>query len=133
MTPQVKTRFAPSPTGHLHLGHAFSALVTTRLGNGYHLRIDDIDHTRCRPEYTSQIYEDLAFLGLEWSGEPTRQSDRLPAYDRALQTLRDMDLVYPCYLTRAELAAVLSAPQEGPQATDSFFPTTSRHAVPTRG
>lgn len=122
MTPQIKTRFAPSPTGHLHLGHAFSALVTTRLGNGYHLRIDDIDHTRCRPEYTSQIYEDLAFLGLEWSGEPTRQSDRLPAYDRALQTLRDMDLVYPCYLTRAELAAVLSAPQEGPQATDSFLP-----------
>ena len=119
VAPKVKTRFAPSPTGQLHLGHAFSALVAARLGDGYHLRIDDIDHTRCRPEYTDQIYDDLKFLGLDWSGTPTLQSDRLAAYDAALERLRAMDLVYPCYLTRAELAAVLSAPQEAPRATDT--------------
>ena len=122
VTHDVKTRFAPSPTGHLHLGHAFSALVTARLGDGYHLRIDDIDHTRCRADYTSQIFVDLAFLGLPWTGEPTRQSDRLADYDRALDRLREMDLVYPCYLTRSELAAVLSAPQEAPLATDTALP-----------
>jgi len=119
---QVKTRFAPSPTGQLHLGHAFSALVAARLGGGYHLRIDDIDHTRCRPEYTDQIFEDLRFLGLQWDGAPTRQSDRLPASDAALQQLRAMELVYPCYLTRTELAAVLSAPQDAPLATDTALP-----------
>ena len=119
MAQQVKTRFAPSPTGQLHLGHAFSALVAARLGTGYHLRIDDIDHTRCRPEFTDQIYDDLKFLGLDWTGEVTRQSDRLSVYEEALQKLREMDLVYPCYLTRAELATVLSAPQEAPLATDT--------------
>ena len=122
MAHQVKTRFAPSPTGQLHLGHAFSALVAARLGDGYHLRIDNIDHTRCRPEFTTQIYEDLSFLGLDWTGEPTLQSDRLAAYADALRQLQDMDLVYPCYLTRAELAAVLSAPQEAPLATDTALP-----------
>ena len=81
----------------------------------------------------SQIYEDLAFLGLEWSGEPTRQSDRLPAYDRALQTLRDMDLVYPCYLTRAELALYCRPRRKDRRPRTVSFPTTSRHAVPTRG
>ena len=121
MAEQVKTRFAPSPTGQLHLGHAFSALVAARLGAGYHLRIDDIDHTRCRPEFTDQIYDDLKFLGLDWTGDVTRQSDRLSFYEEALQTLRKMDLVYPCYLTRAELATVLSAPQEAPLATDTVL------------
>ena len=122
MTFKVKTRFAPSPTGQLHLGHAFSALVAARLGDGYHLRIDDIDHTRCRPEFTRQIYEDLGFLGLEWRGTPTHQSDRISAYDSALQQLQALDLVYPCYLTRTELATVLSAPQEAPLATDTALP-----------
>ena len=112
------TRFAPSPTGRLHLGHAFSALVASRLGGGYRLRIDDIDHTRCRPEYTEQIYDDLAFLGLPWRGEPVFQSDRLDRHAQALDRLREMDLVYPCFLTRAELAEVLSAPHEPPTATD---------------
>jgi len=119
---KIITRFAPSPTGALHLGHAYSALVALQLGEGYHLRIDDIDHTRCRPEFTDQIYDDLTFLGLAWNGEPTFQSDRLSIYESALQKLRDADLVYPCYLTRAELAAVLSAPQEAPQGTDAALP-----------
>jgi glutamyl-Q tRNA(Asp) synthetase len=121
VAPHVKTRFAPSPTGELHLGHAWSALVASRLGEGYHLRIDDIDHTRCRPEYTEQIYDDLSFLGLDWTGAPSRQSNRLPAYKEALQRLQAMDLVYPCYLSRTELAAVLSAPQEAPLATDTVL------------
>ena len=122
------TRFAPSPTGLLHLGHAYSALVASRLGNGYILRIDDIDHTRCRPEFIEQIYRDLEFLGLPWRGEPVFQSHRLALYDEALATLLARDLVYPCYLTRAELAAVLSAPQEAaqeaPVATDSVISAT---------
>ncbi|MGC6454329.1 MAG: tRNA glutamyl-Q(34) synthetase GluQRS [Candidatus Puniceispirillaceae bacterium] len=122
MADQVKTRFAPSPTGALHLGHAYSALVAAHLGRGYHLRIDDIDHTRCRPEHTERIYDDLTFLGLDWTGEPTFQSDRLAAYEDALQTLREKDLVYACYLTRSELSTVLSAPQEAPRNTDNVLP-----------
>ena len=118
------TRFAPSPTGRLHLGHAFSALVASRLGGGYLLRIDDIDHTRCRPEFTEQIYDDLAFLGLPWRAEPVFQSDRLDRYAQALDRLREMDLVYPCFLTRAELAEVLSAPHEPPTATDGVLPAS---------
>lgn len=121
------TRFAPSPTGRLHLGHIFSALVATRLGEGYLLRIDDIDHTRCRPAFADQLMDDLQFLGLAWKGEPVFQSQRLNHYATALDRLRQMGLVYPCYLTRAELADVLSAPhgdptdiaRSGPTATDS--------------
>lgn len=115
------TRFAPSPTGRLHLGHAFSALVASRIGSGYQLRIDDIDHTRCRPEFTEQIYDDLTFLGLPWRGEPVFQSDRLDRYAQALDRLQEMELVYPCFLTRAELAGVLSAPHEPPTATDGVL------------
>ena len=117
--PAPVTRFAPSPTGLLHLGHAYSALVAARLGDGYILRIDDIDKTRCRPEFTEAIYRDLAFLGLAWRGEPVFQSRRLAAYDDALASLRARNLVYPCYLTRGEIAGILSAPQEAPVATDS--------------
>jgi glutamyl-Q tRNA(Asp) synthetase len=117
-TPAPVTRFAPSPTGLLHLGHAYSALVAARLGDGYILRIDDIDRTRCRPEFTEAIYRDLEFLGLPWRGEPVFQSHRLTAYEDALASLQARDLVYPCYLTRGELAGILSAPQEAPVTTD---------------
>lgn len=116
--PAPITRFAPSPTGLLHLGHAYSALVAARLGDGYILRIDDIDKTRCRPEFTDAICRDLEFLKLPWRGEPVFQSHRLTAYEDALASLRARDLVYPCYLTRGELANILSAPQEVPVATD---------------
>ena len=118
MTQRIITRFAPSPTGKLHLGHAYSALIASHFGGGYLLRIDDIDHTRCRPEYVEQIYRDLEFLGLPWQGDPRFQSDRLESYRSALELLKQRDLVYPCFLTRAELAEVLSAPQEAPVATD---------------
>ena len=118
MTQRITTRFAPSPTGRLHLGHAYSALVASHFGGGYLLRIDDIDHTRCRPEYVEQIYRDLEYLGLPWQAGPRFQSDRLESYRSALELLKQRDLVYPCFLTRTELAEVLSAPQEAPIATD---------------
>ena len=119
------TRFAPSPTGQLHLGHVFSALVAKRIGGGYLLRIDDIDHTRCRASFTDQILDDLRYLGLDWDGEPRFQTQRLDQYRAALDKLREMDLVYPCYLTRSELAEVLSAPHgmpdAAPYATDNLL------------
>ena len=127
------TRFAPSPTGLLHLGHAYSALVASRLGNGYVLRIDDIDHTRCRPAFTEQIYRDLDFLGLPWRGKPVFQSRRLAAYGDALASLQARDLVYPCYLTRAELAEVLTAPQEAPIATDTTISAAEASRRADRG
>ncbi len=107
------TRFAPSPTGELHLGHAFSACFAAMAGGGqFILRIDDIDHTRCKQAFIEQIFDDLAWLGLQWR-EPVRyQSDRLDAYQEALETLAKMDLVYPCFLSRTEVNALLSAPQD---------------------
>jgi glutamyl-Q tRNA(Asp) synthetase len=118
------TRFAPSPTGELHLGHAYSAMVADHLGGGYILRIDDIDHTRCRDHFTAGILDDLRWLGLAWTGDLVFQSQRMGAYADALARLQKMDMVYPCYLTRKELSAVLSAPHgtTAPLATDMILP-----------
>jgi glutamyl-Q tRNA(Asp) synthetase len=111
------TRFAPSPTGLLHLGHAYSALVAAERarahGGRFLLRIEDIDTPRCRPEYEAAIYEDLAWLGLEWEEPVMRQSDRRAAHDAALKRLGEMGLLYPCRCTRGDIRAALSAPQEG--------------------
>jgi glutamyl-Q tRNA(Asp) synthetase len=109
------TRFAPSPTGRLHLGHAFSALTAYRaaraVGGRFLLRIEDTDHTRCRPEFEAGIFEDLAWLGLEWEEPVVRQSARTPVYAAALETLRARDLVYRCFRSRSQTdPAVLSAP-----------------------
>ena len=120
----IRTRFAPSPTGFLHLGHAFSALCAHHAGTGYLLRIDDIDHTRCRPHFTDAIYDDLTWLGLDWQGDPIRQSDRLDAYEAALDQLRAADLLYPCFLTRAELTEILSAPHSDPAKPSTSAPRT---------
>ena len=119
----VITRFAPSPTGPLHLGHAYAAKVAHDLasqsGGKMILRIDDIDHTRCRAIYTTQIFNDLDWLGLNWYGSAIdpqsgrnapRQTQRMPAYQAALKTLQGKGLVYPCYLSRRELNELLSAP-----------------------
>ena len=119
----VITRFAPSPTGPLHLGHAYAATVAHDLasqsGGKMILRIDDIDHTRCRDIYTAQIFNDLDWLGLNWYGSAIdpqsgrnapRQTQRMPAYQAALKTLQGKGLVYPCYLSRRELNELLSAP-----------------------
>ncbi len=103
------TRFAPSPTGYLHLGHAFSAVLAhdhaRAAGGRFLLRIEDIDHTRCRPEYVAAIPEDLAALGLDWDGGIWRQSQRRPVYQAVLDELRDRQLVYPCFCTRRQVAA----------------------------
>jgi len=111
----LTTRFAPSPTGHLHRGHAFSALTAAevaRRGRGkLLLRIEDIDATRCKPEYEASILEDLAWLGLKWEQPVRRQSEHMADYDRALEKLRAKGLVYRCFRTRKDIAeAAVSAP-----------------------
>ena len=122
----VVTRFAPSPTGRLHLGHAYSAIlahdVAMESGGRFLLRIEDIDGTRSRPEHVAAILDDLAWLGLGWEG-PVFQSDRLDLYAAALDRLQAMGLVYPCFCTRAEIAASLSAPH-GPGG--AMYPGTCR-------
>ena len=101
------TRFAPSPTGYLHLGHAFSALTAFRTaqdeGGRFLLRIEDIDRTRCRPEFEAAIYEDLAWLGLRWDEPVRRQSERLADYAAALDRLVAIGVVYRCFKTRKEV------------------------------
>ena len=135
-----RTRFAPSPTGPLHLGHAFSALVAARraeaAGGDFLLRIEDIDQSRARPEWEAQIEEDLGWLGLSWPQPVMRQSQRLPAYRAALQTLWDMGLLYPCTCTRRDIAEAASAPQEGaPQLGPDgiVYPGTCRPDVAPSG
>jgi glutamyl-Q tRNA(Asp) synthetase len=118
------TRFAPSPSGYLHLGHAFSAMFASSLaeasGGVMRLRIDDIDTTRCQDIYFDAIFEDLAFLGISYE-EPVRyQSQHLIASHDALEYLKDQDMIYPCYLSRRELAELLSAPHQ-PVNTDQLI------------
>ncbi|MEL7253669.1 MAG: tRNA glutamyl-Q(34) synthetase GluQRS [Pseudomonadota bacterium] len=131
-----KTRFAPSPTGPLHLGHAYSACLAydmARDANGeFHLRIDDLDQSRARPEWETQIKDDLTWLGLTWEPDIWRQSDRLPRYRKALQTLWDMGLLYPCTLTRAEIRTAVNAPQEG-GPDGLIYPGTHRPEMPPKG
>lgn len=107
-------RFAPSPNGALHLGHAFAALTAYErcraAGGRFLLRIEDIDRTRCRPEYEAAIYDDLAWLGLKWEEPVRRQSEHFADYTDALDRLAAMGLVYPAFMTRAEIAAVTSTP-----------------------
>ena len=111
------TRFAPSPTGPLHLGHGFSALTAwrraTAAGGRFLLRIEDIDRARCTPEWEARIFDDLHWLGLAWPEPVMRQSDRLPAYRAAVDRLAAIGLVYPCRCRRGDIRAALSAPQEG--------------------
>lgn len=121
------TRFAPSPTGDLHLGHAYSAVLAhdaaRAAGGQYLIRIDDIDGSRSREKYVGASLADLAWLGLGWDSEPVRQSARLGDYAAALGTLRARNLVYPCFCTRADIAASLSAPH-GPSG--AVYPGTCR-------
>lgn len=129
MRPEYRTRFAPSPTGLLHLGHAYSAWVgwdraQTR-GGAFLLRIEDIDTARCRPEFETAILRDLAWLGVTWPHPVWRQSDRIAEYDTALDRLVALGVCYPCGCTRAEIRAALSAPQEG--VASQSYPGTCRH------
>ena len=113
----MRTRFAPSPTGPLHLGHAYSALLAHDMaraaGGKFLLRIEDIDQSRARPEWEAQIYDDLAWLGLRWPTPVMRQSENLPHYQAALKALWKRNLIYPCSCRRRDIQAALSAPQEG--------------------
>jgi glutamyl-Q tRNA(Asp) synthetase len=112
-------RFAPSPNGELHLGHAFSALFTwtmaARYGGRFLLRVEDTDPTRCRAEYIEKIYEDLAWLGIEWEQPVRIQSEHLADHAAALNKLRALGLVYPCFASRKEIAeaAARSSPPLG--------------------
>lgn len=125
------TRFAPSPTGPLHRGHIYAAQVAHHFarhsGGKFALRIDDIDHTRCRDEFIRTIYDDLSWLGLTWDGPVLFQTKRISAYQAALKTLQRLDIVYPCFLSRRELADILAAPHGHPapaniRNTDKLLP-----------
>ncbi|WP_448204128.1 tRNA glutamyl-Q(34) synthetase GluQRS [Azospirillum sp. sgz302134] len=128
----VVTRFAPSPTGHLHLGHAHSALFGWRAamdaGGRFLLRIEDIDPQRCRPEFERDLIEDLAWLGLIWEQPIRRQSDHLDDYRAALARLQDMGVVYPCFCTRKDIAAEIARAGHAPHGPDGpLYPGTCRH------
>jgi glutamyl-Q tRNA(Asp) synthetase len=124
----VVTRFAPSPTGPLHLGHAYSACLAHDLaraaGGRFLVRIEDTDRARCRPEWEAAILDDLAWLGLVWDGPVLRQSEQAARYAAAIEQLAGRGLLYPCSCTRADIRAALSAPQEG--VAFAVYPGTCR-------
>jgi glutamyl-Q tRNA(Asp) synthetase len=128
---RIVTRFAPSPTGRLHLGHAFSALLAhdfaRRRGGAFLLRIEDIDPGRSRTEHVDSIIDDLAWLGIQWDGEILFQSERLGLYREALDRLRETGFVYPCFCTRASIAAEIAASAAAPHGPDGpLYPGTCR-------
>lgn len=127
----VVTRFAPSPTGLLHLGHARAALLAwreaRRSGGRFLLRIEDIDSTRCRPEFEAAILEDLAWLGLDWETPVRRQSEHMADYAAALGRLDVAGLLYPCFCTRREILAEIAAAGHAPHGPDGpLYPGTCR-------
>lgn len=117
MTIETVTRFAPSPTGPLHIGHAYAAFVAADLAAAqsgrFLLRIEDIDRSRARPQWETQIYEDLQWLGLSWPKPVLRQSDRADIYVAALDRLWRLGVLYPCTCKRRDIQAAVSAPQDG--------------------
>ncbi len=124
----MRTRFAPSPTGPLHLGHAYSAILAHDMaraaGGAFLLRMEDTDLERSRPEWEAAILADLAWLGLSWDGPVHRQSDHIAGYNARLETLAPRGLLYPCSCTRADIRAAASAPQEG--VAHAVYPGTCR-------
>lgn len=129
MTPV--TRFAPSPTGYLHLGHAHSALFGWRIaresGGRFLLRIEDIDGARCTPEFEAAILEDLAWLGLDWEMPPRRQSEHMADYAAALAKLEARGLLYPCFCTRKDIRAEIERAGQAPHGPDGpLYPGTCR-------
>lgn len=144
--PPTVTRFAPSPSGHLHLGHAYSALFAEAESRGdgareaisqetrarardgrFLLRIEDIDAGRCRPEFEEAIYEDLAWLGLHWEEPVRRQSEHFADYQKALDRLDAQDLLYPCFCTRKQIRAEIAGSPSAPHGPDGpVYPGTCR-------
>jgi glutamyl-Q tRNA(Asp) synthetase len=130
----IVTRFAPSPTGRLHLGHAYSALFAERAarqaGGRFLLRIEDIDRSRCRPEFESGIYEDLAWLGLSWEKPVRRQSEHLADFRAALDRLAAGGFLYPCFCSRKEIAAEIARAPSAPHGAEGpLYPGTCRTLV----
>lgn len=127
----VVTRFAPSPTGELHLGHAYSALLAwsaaRQTGGRFLLRMEDIDRGRCRPEHESAILADLEWLGIDWDGEVRRQSRHFDAYRAVLDRLSAAELLYPCFCTRREIQAEIAAMGRAPHGPEGpVYPGTCR-------
>jgi glutamyl-Q tRNA(Asp) synthetase len=123
----IVTRFAPSPTGYLHLGHAFAAIMAARAATRFLLRIEDIDTARCRPEFVDAIFEDLAWLGLRWEEPVLRQSQRFAAYRAALDRLQAQGLLYPCFCTRKEIADEIARAGDAPSGPEGhLYPGTCR-------
>lgn len=125
------TRFAPSPTGPLHLGHALAAFTAHELarasGGRFLLRFEDIDGSRCRPQFEAAILADLAWLGLQWDGPVLRQSERMDHYRSRLDELRGRGLLYPCFCTRSDIAAEIARMASAPQGPEgALYPGTCR-------
>lgn len=126
------TRFAPSPTGLLHLGHAYAAVYAYDLarehGGRFLLRFEDIDSTRVRDEYYLAIEQDLAWLGIHWDGTPLRQKDRMPAYQISLEKLKSLDVAYPCFCTRREIQQEMKSMANAPHGPEggALYPGTCR-------
>lgn len=131
MTMNCVTRFAPSPTGRLHLGHAYAARAAFQAarenGGKFLLRIEDIDAGRCRPEFIDGIYEDLEWLGLSWDGQPRLQSEHMDEYAEALEILKKQDVLYPCICTRKDIQNEISRIGHAPHAGETvIYPGTCR-------
>lgn len=125
----MRTRFAPSPTGYLHLGHAFAALTAyeAAAGDAVVLRIEDIDIGRCRAEFETALLEDLAWLGLRWQQPVRRQSEHFDDYAAALALLQHRGVIYPCFCTRKEIAAEIARAADAPHRPDGArYPGTCR-------
>jgi len=129
------TRFAPSPTGYLHLGHAYSALFTARAAGPegrFLLRIEDIDLIRCKPEFTDAVFEDLAWLGLTWETPVRHQSAHLDTYRAALERLDARGVLYPCFCTRKDIQREIGDIHRAPHGPDGpLYPGTCRTLSPT--
>lgn len=134
----VVTRFAPSPTGDLHIGHAYSAYVARDVarsaGGRFLVRIEDIDASRCREEFVARNLDDLRWLGLDWDGPLVRQRERMHLYAAALDRLREMDVVYPCFCTRKEIRREIEAAGRAPHLVGAdgavLYPGTCRALTP---
>ena len=124
----IITRFAPSPTGYLHLGHAYSALFAESKGTQFLVRMEDIDRDRCRSEFEKTILEDLTWLGLEWEKPIRRQSEHMADYAAALCKLRNQNLLYPCFCTRKDIQSEINAAGHAPHGPDGpIYPGICRH------
>ena len=126
------TRFAPSPTGYLHVGHAYSASLAYQkakeAGGRFILRLEDIDQTRCHSKFEEAIFEDLTWIGLKWETPVRKQSDHFDDYTAVLDRLFDQDLVYPCFCTRKEIAAEINRSQTAPHGPEGpLYPGTCKH------